>query len=139
MLDHPAIAGLVSHCGWNSILECVTAGLPMITRPLFAEQFYNERLVLDVLKIGVKEWKNLNEVGELVRRETIAKAVKLLMASGEEEAEAMRKKAKELAVGAMKAIHVGGSSHTNLMSLIDELKSLKTFKTHKVTEINVED
>ncbi|KAJ7943746.1 Glycosyltransferase [Quillaja saponaria] len=105
ILDHPAIGGLLNHSGWNSVLEGATAGLPMITWPLYAEHFYNERLVLDVLKIGVpvgvKEWKNLHEVGELVRRDAIAKAIKLLMGSGEE-AEVMRKKAKELGVGAKK-------------------------------------
>ena len=38
---------------WNSVLECVAAGLPMATWPHFAEQFMNERLVVDVLRVGV--------------------------------------------------------------------------------------
>ncbi|KAL8097143.1 hypothetical protein AgCh_030296 [Apium graveolens] len=53
ILDHEAIGGFVTHCGWNSTLEDIAAGLPMGTWPLFAEQFYNEKLITDVLQIGV--------------------------------------------------------------------------------------
>ncbi|XP_042957819.1 UDP-glucose flavonoid 3-O-glucosyltransferase 7-like [Carya illinoinensis] len=53
ILDHEAVGGFVTHCGWNSTLEGVTAGLPMVTWPLFSEQFVNEKLVTEVLKIGV--------------------------------------------------------------------------------------
>ncbi|KAL5556950.1 hypothetical protein UlMin_039186 [Ulmus minor] len=43
ILDHPATGGMVTHCGWNSILEGVVAGLPMITWPLFGEHFFNKK------------------------------------------------------------------------------------------------
>ncbi|KAJ1413619.1 UDP-glucuronosyl/UDP-glucosyltransferase [Sesbania bispinosa] len=68
ILDHPAIGGIVTHCGWNSILKSLNAGLPMITWPMFAKQFYNDRLLVDVLKIGVpvgvKENKFWTSMGE---------------------------------------------------------------------------
>lgn len=61
ILEHPAVGATVTHCGWNSILEAVTAGLPMVTWPLFADQFYNEKLLTDVVRIGVgvgvKQWR----------------------------------------------------------------------------------
>ncbi|CAJ2670886.1 unnamed protein product [Trifolium pratense] len=130
ILDHPATGGILTHCGWNSILESLNAGLPMITWPMFAEQFYNEKLLVDVLKIGVpvgskvnKFWWSLGEDG-LVRREEIAKAVVLLMGSEEESIE-IRSRAKKLGDVANKSIEEGGSSCNNLMQLIDELKSYK--------------
>lgn len=49
--DHEAVGGFVTRYRWNSLLEGVTAGVPMITWPLFAEQFYNEKLITDIIKI----------------------------------------------------------------------------------------
>ncbi|KAH7833225.1 hypothetical protein Vadar_004203 [Vaccinium darrowii] len=53
ILDHEAVGGFVTHCGWNSILEGISAGVPMVTWPVFAEQFYNEKLVTEILRIGI--------------------------------------------------------------------------------------
>ncbi|KAI5429286.1 hypothetical protein KIW84_034054 [Lathyrus oleraceus] len=133
ILDHPAIGGIVTHCGWNSILESLSVGLPMITWPMFAEQFYNEKLLVDVLKIGVPVGAKVNKfwlgtVEEIVvRREEIAKAVENLMGSGEESKE-MRMRAKKLGDAAKRSIEEGGDSYNNLLQLIDELKSLKKSK-----------
>ena len=131
ILEHRSVGGQVTHCGWNSFLEGVTAGLPMITWPIFAEQFYHEKLVTEVLKIGVavgkKEWTTLSrkKTKEVVKREDIEKAVKFLMGSGEEAAE-MRNRARELGNAARKAVESSGSSQSNFMALINDLKSLKS-------------
>ncbi|CAL5192398.1 unnamed protein product [Lathyrus oleraceus] len=129
ILGHPATGGIVTHCGWNSILESLSAGLPMIAWPMFAEQFYNEKLLVDVLKIGVSVGSKVNKFwstgeNEMVRREDIAKAVAVLMGSEEESVET-RKRARKLGDAANRSIEEGGSSYNNLMQLIDELKSLK--------------
>ncbi|XP_027353007.1 soyasapogenol B glucuronide galactosyltransferase-like [Abrus precatorius] len=136
ILDHPAIGGFVTHCGWNSILESVSAGLPMVTWPIFSDQFYNEKLVVDVLKIGVpvgsKEntfWTNIG-VDASVRREEIEKAVVLLMGKEEESVE-MRRRARKLGEVSRKTIEEGGSSYNNLKQLIDELNLLKISRALK--------
>ncbi|XP_058737116.1 soyasapogenol B glucuronide galactosyltransferase-like [Vicia villosa] len=133
ILGHPATGGIVTHCGWNSILESLSVGLPMITWPMFAEQFYNEKLLVDVLKIGVpvgaKENKSWNSVSveAVVKREEIVKAVKIFM-GGEQESKEMRIRAKNLGDAAKRSIEEHGDSYNNLIQLIDELKSLKKSK-----------
>ncbi|KAK7343357.1 hypothetical protein VNO77_12027 [Canavalia gladiata] len=138
ILEHPAIGGVVTHCGMNTVLETVDAALPMVTWPLFSEQFFNEKLLVDVLGIGVpvgsKKWSNWNEYeNEIVKREDIAKAIDLLMCGGEENAE-MRRKVKALSDAAKKAIQPGGSSYNSLKDLIEELKSLKLQKLNRKLE-----
>ncbi|KAG6432954.1 hypothetical protein SASPL_104550 [Salvia splendens] len=121
ILDHPAVGGFVTHCGWNSTLEGVCSGVPMATWPLFAEQFYNEKLVTEVLRIGVsvgnKKWRRAGHQG--VGGEAVAKAVRAVM-EGESAAE-MRRRAAEYREMARKAVGEGGSSYNDITDLIQQL------------------
>ncbi|KAF8377583.1 hypothetical protein HHK36_030965 [Tetracentron sinense] len=126
ILDHQAIGGFLTHCGWNSILEGVSAGVPLITWPLFAEQFFNEKLITQVLKIGVgvgnKFWSAwATEDVELVKREDIEKAVSMVMDDGDD-AKEMRKRAKQLGEMAKMAVEEGGSSYANITTLIEDIR-----------------
>ncbi|GAV69918.1 UDPGT domain-containing protein [Cephalotus follicularis] len=121
ILDHEATGGFVTHCGWNSTLEAVSAGVPMVTWPVSAEQFYNEKLVTQVLEngvaVGVQRWVRF--VGDFVESEKIEKAVKEVMVG--DKAEEVRSRAKALADMAKRAIDKGGSSYSSLQALIEEL------------------
>ncbi|KAA8528508.1 hypothetical protein F0562_035863 [Nyssa sinensis] len=126
ILEHYAIGGFMTHCGWNSILEGVTAGVPLIAWPLFAEQFYNEKLVTQVLKIGVGAgadvWNTSFEItSPVVGKDKIEKAVTYLMGCSKE-SEQIRRRAKELGVMAKRAVEEGGSSYHDLTALIEEIK-----------------
>jgi len=124
ILDHQAVGAFVTHCGWNSTLEAVSAGVPMVTWPVAAEQFYNEKLVTEVLEIGVpvgvKKWARF--VGDSVGSEALEKALNRIMAG--EEAEAMRNRAQKLAQMARTAVESNGSSSRYLTDLIQQLHSI---------------
>ncbi|CAL5030941.1 unnamed protein product [Urochloa decumbens] len=132
ILAHPAVGGFMTHCGWGSTLEAVAAGVPMATWPFFAEQFINERFVVDVLGIGVsvgvtKPTENVftaanaggggEAAAEVVGMEQVKKTLEALMDQGPE-GEERRKKAQELKLKAKGALEEGGSSYNNLESLI---------------------
>ncbi|GFP84593.1 scopoletin glucosyltransferase [Phtheirospermum japonicum] len=129
ILDHPSIGAFVTHCGWNSTLEGICAGVPMVTWPAFAEQFYNEKMVTEVLGTGVsvgnKKWEKVGSEGvprrasEGVLREAVKKAVRRIMVG--EVAKKMRIRAKCYKEMARKAVKEGGSSYSDLNALIDEL------------------
>ncbi|KAH7835329.1 hypothetical protein Vadar_025093 [Vaccinium darrowii] len=125
ILDHEAVGGFVTHCGWNSTLEGITAGVSMVTWPVFAEQFYNEKLVTEVLRIGISvgnlKWSRT--VNNEVKREELGKAMQRVMVG--EEAEQMRKWAMGFKEMAKKAVEEGGSSYTDLHDLIQELSSYR--------------
>uniref|UniRef100_A0A0D6R3J3 Glycosyltransferase n=1 Tax=Araucaria cunninghamii TaxID=56994 RepID=A0A0D6R3J3_ARACU len=109
VLSHKSTGGFLTHCGWNSTLESITAGVPMVAWPLHSDQFANSMLIARKLKVGVevKEWRNAEE-HELVSAEEVEKAVKLLMV--DEEGTQMRKRAQGLRSEAWKAVAEGGSS-----------------------------
>ncbi|CAH2064249.1 unnamed protein product [Thlaspi arvense] len=127
ILSHASIGGFLTHCGWNSTLEGITAGVPLLTWPLFAEQFYNEKLVVKILKAGLKIgvekpmiYGKEEEIGVMVSRESVRKAVDELMGDSEE-AQARRRRVRKFSDLANKALEVGGSSHSDITMLIQDI------------------
>ncbi|OIV90219.1 hypothetical protein TanjilG_01415 [Lupinus angustifolius] len=53
ILSHFSIACFISHCGWNSTMESVSNGIPILCWPYFADQFLNKSYICDVWKIGL--------------------------------------------------------------------------------------
>ncbi|GAB4839315.1 hypothetical protein Ancab_028842 [Ancistrocladus abbreviatus] len=129
ILEHQAVGGFLTHCGWNSILEGVCSGVPLITWPIFAEQFYNEKIVTQVLKFGVgvgnEVWKVwATQESPLIVREKIKRAINLVMDRGVQ-GEEMRTKAQKLSELAKKAVEEGGSSYNDVQTLIEEITMYK--------------
>ncbi|KAK8318605.1 hypothetical protein V6Z11_A13G182000 [Gossypium hirsutum] len=127
ILSHPAIGGFLTHCGWNSTIEGISAGVPLITWPLFADQFANEKLAVQILEIGVRvgveepmRWGEEEKIGVLVKKD-VKEAIEKLMDEGEE-GEERRKRAKRLGEMANKAVEIGGSSHLNITRLIQDIR-----------------
>ncbi|CAI0465040.1 unnamed protein product [Linum tenue] len=130
ILEHASIGGFVTHCGWNSIMEGVCAGVPMVTWPIFAEQFYNEKLVTQVMKFGVSVGNEVwsvwaTEELPLIRGERLRSAVEVVMGGGVEAAE-MRRKAVELGKEAKRAVGEGGTSSDELKGLLEEIRGCKS-------------
>ncbi|KAF5784117.1 putative UDP-glucuronosyl/UDP-glucosyltransferase, UDP-glycosyltransferase family [Helianthus annuus] len=128
ILQHPSVGGFLTHCGWNSMLEAMVFGVPVITWPFFADQYNNEKLV-ERLGIGVgvgADVCNLScyTASQIIGKRGIREAIELL--TGESVvAERIRQNSKELAIKAKKVVQEGGSSVNDITALIAELKHLK--------------
>ncbi|WJX79387.1 UDP-glycosyltransferase [Trifolium repens] len=127
ILSHPSIGGFLTHCGWNSTIEAICAGVPMVTWPLFADQFSNEILAVQILKVGVKigvenpmKWGEEEESSVLIKKEAIISGIERLMDESSESEERI-KKIRELANLAKKAVEKDGSSYTNVSLFIQDI------------------
>ncbi|XP_057804015.1 7-deoxyloganetin glucosyltransferase-like [Salvia miltiorrhiza] len=112
VLAHPTVGGFLTHCGWNSTIESVAEGLPMICWPFFAEQQTNCRYMCANWRIGV-------EMEGEVRREKVVDVVKQVMEG--EKGKEMRIRARELRDKVRGAAEHGGSSYRNLDLLVNEI------------------
>ncbi|XP_022143977.1 UDP-glycosyltransferase 73C5-like isoform X2 [Momordica charantia] len=132
ILSHPSVGGFLTHCGANGIQEGICAGVPLMSWPLFSDQFINEQLVLRVLKIGVSAGAKypVNEGeeekhGVQVKKEDVKAAIDKLMDEENEEPKDRRRRVKELAEKAKSAVVEGGSSHHNVSLLIKQILEYK--------------
>ncbi|XP_057950631.1 UDP-glycosyltransferase 88A1-like [Malania oleifera] len=115
VLSHESVGGFVTHCGWNSVLEAVCAGVPMVAWPLYAEQRFNRVVLVEEMKLAVP-MEERTEDGFVTAAE-VEKRVTELMDS--EVGNRVRERAvgmKEEAAGAMRD---GGSSHIALTKLVE--------------------
>ncbi|KAI5425745.1 hypothetical protein KIW84_031531, partial [Lathyrus oleraceus] len=127
ILSHPSVGGFLTHCGWNSTIEAICAGVPMITWPLFADQFFNESLVVEILRVGVKigvkspvKWGEEEETGVLVKKEDVERGIERLM-DERNESEERKKRIREFGEMAKRAVEKGGSSDSNVTLFIKDI------------------
>ncbi|KAF8732951.1 hypothetical protein HU200_015302 [Digitaria exilis] len=125
VLAHTAVGGFVSHCGWNSVLESLAAGRPMLAWPVMAEQAANAKHVADVLRAGVRVGVKAGGANAgpevVVDRVRVAGKVREVMDGGEA-GRRMRDRAEHVAEAARAAVGEGGTSRVALRRMVDELR-----------------
>ncbi|KAJ8768677.1 hypothetical protein K2173_023581 [Erythroxylum novogranatense] len=125
VLRHPSVGGFWSHCGWNSTLEAVFAGVPILAAPIFFDQVPTAKTVEEDWKIGWRLWREAKREA-LITREEIARLVQSFMDAESIEVKEMRNRAKELGSICQAAIAKGGSSDTSLDSFIENISHAQT-------------
>ncbi|KAJ4723079.1 Glycosyltransferase [Melia azedarach] len=80
VLNHLSLECFLTHCGWNSTLESLMAGVPVVCYPQFSDQLMNAKMVEELCRIGVRV--KVNEEG-IAKREEIKKCVEMVMGGGE--------------------------------------------------------
>ncbi|XP_010435193.1 PREDICTED: UDP-glycosyltransferase 75C1-like [Camelina sativa] len=116
VLAHRSVGCFVTHCGWNSTLESLGSGVPVVAFPQFADQCTTSKLVEDAWRIGVKV--KVEEDGH-VAGEEVRRCLERVMSEGEE-AEEMRECAAKWMKLAVDAAVEGGPSDLNLKGFVEE-------------------
>ncbi|KAI8554569.1 hypothetical protein RHMOL_Rhmol05G0108600 [Rhododendron molle] len=116
VLMHPSIGCFLSHCGWNSMLETIAAGVPVIAYPQWTDQPTNAKLIADVWRIGMRVIPNSDGV---VTTEEVERCIEEVM--GGANSEEFKKNAAGLKVAARDAVADGGSSDRNIRLFVDDI------------------
>ncbi|VFQ75624.1 unnamed protein product [Cuscuta campestris] len=118
ILSHDAVGGFLTHCGWNSILEGVVRGVPLIAWPMYAEQRMNAVMLIEDLKVAL-----MLKIGEdgVVGRDEIGDTIKALIQG--DEAKEVRERMRELKEAAHRVLGPDGSSANALARLASKLKA----------------
>ncbi|XP_021688608.2 flavonoid 3-O-glucosyltransferase [Hevea brasiliensis] len=109
ILQHEATGAFITHCGWNSVLESIVGGVPMICRAFFGDQRLNMRTIENVWGVGT----GIGD-GEITK-DGAMKALELVLSS--EEGQYMRQKLEDIRKLAFDAVQSHGSSTANFETL----------------------
>ncbi|KAJ0548014.1 putative UDP-glucuronosyl/UDP-glucosyltransferase, UDP-glycosyltransferase family [Helianthus annuus] len=112
VLNHPSVGGFLSHCGWGSTIESLSAGVPMICWPHRLDQVTNCRYICEEWGVGVEMQ------GSKVRRDEVTRLVQELMGEG---GRGIRNKAVEWKEKACVAAGPYGSSSLNVDEIVKEI------------------
>uniref|UniRef100_A0ACD5V792 Uncharacterized protein n=1 Tax=Avena sativa TaxID=4498 RepID=A0ACD5V792_AVESA len=119
VLGHRATRAMVTHCGWNSVMESVMHGVPMIAWPLYAEQRENAVMLHEETKIALRP--KVRGAQGLILGEDIAEVVNDMMNG--KEGEAARMNVVKLQEAARSGLAPSGISHETLMELVSKWKN----------------
>ncbi|KAK1266044.1 Crocetin glucosyltransferase 3 [Acorus gramineus] len=121
ILSHASVGAFLSHCGWNSVLESLSNGVPVIGWPMGADQYYNAKVMVEELGVCVELKRGLE--GEIDGGD-VARVVGVVMDSG-----GMKRRAVEVGVKMRAAMGSGeggerrGSSLEACEDFFDEVEA----------------
>ncbi|XP_076957385.1 UDP-glycosyltransferase 92A1-like [Bidens hawaiensis] len=88
ILCHRSTGAFLSHCGWNSVMESLSQGVPIIGWPIAAEQGYNAKMLVGVCVVLARG------VHSKITKEEVSKVINVVLDETEGGiGEDMRKKA----------------------------------------------
>ncbi|KAL9231715.1 hypothetical protein vseg_006906 [Gypsophila vaccaria] len=118
VLAHPAVACFVTHCGWNSSMEAITSGVPVIAFPQWGDQVTDAKFFCEVFGMGILLCRG--EHDKIIPRDEVERCLRDAT-SGPKSAE-MKKNALKWKAAANEAIADGGSSDLNFQSFVNEIR-----------------
>lgn len=123
VLAHSSLACFLTHCGWNSTMEALSIGTPIIAFPQWGDQVLDAKYLVDVFKVGIRLCRGEDE-DRIIPREEVEKCVR--EATTGAKAEEMKENALKWKKTAEDAVAEGGSSQQNLQAFIDGIVAMCT-------------
>ncbi|XP_062218419.1 gallate 1-beta-glucosyltransferase 84A23-like [Phragmites australis] len=112
VLEHRSTACFLTHCGWNSTLETIASGVPVVAFPHWGDQCTDAKFLVEELRMGVR-------LRAPLRREAVLEAVDAAVAGPD--ADAMLANARAWSAASQAAVAPGGSSDAHVQAFVDEV------------------
>lgn len=123
ILCHKSTGAFLSHCGWNSTLESLSQGVPLIGWPLAAEQVYNSKMIEEEMGVGAELTRGLESC---IKKNDVKRVIEIVMENAE-----IRKKASEIGELIREgAREKNGKKGSSLQAMDDFVSTLLTFQQH---------
>ncbi|CAM6098823.1 unnamed protein product [Calypogeia fissa] len=133
ILAHSSTGGFFTHCGWNSSLESIIFGVPMIGWPQGAEQHLNCKYMVGELKVAAQIQTGKKK--EIVKRDEVERAVRLLMEDSQ--GATIRRRAEELQRTATAAMAEGGSQSKIFREFLDDIRSPQVCLSSEMKKLDI--
>lgn len=124
VLSHASVGGFLTNCGWNSTLEGVAAGVPILAWPELLDQFMNCSLVCTEWNVGIElERDEANHA----TREDVERGIRQLMEGGSPQARELRGRATSFRNGIVRAVQCNhGSYQANWKAFVDDIHKVSS-------------
>ncbi|XP_006367584.2 UDP-glycosyltransferase 92A1-like [Solanum tuberosum] len=120
ILSHSSTGAFLTHCGWNSVLESLSQGVPIISWPLAGEQAFNSKLLMEEMGVCVEltKWYSSD-----VDKEDVKKVVETVLGESGKGKE-MKEKANKIGMCIRDAVKEGDFKGSSAKSLDDFISTL---------------
>ncbi|CAA7047984.1 unnamed protein product [Microthlaspi erraticum] len=129
VLCHVAVGGFWTHCGFNSTLEGLYSGTPMLVFPFVWDQILNAKMIVEEWKVGVrlegKKTKTKTKTELLIKKDEVKELVKKFMDGESQEGKEMRRRASDLSEICRRANDENGSSNVNTDAFLNDIAKIE--------------
>ncbi|KVH93315.1 gallate 1-beta-glucosyltransferase-like [Cynara cardunculus var. scolymus] len=122
VLSHPAVSCFVTHCGWNSTMEALSSGVPVVAFPQWGDQVTDAKYLVDEWKVGIRMCRGEAE-NRVIGREEIGQCLK--EATNGVKAAEMKRNALKWKKAAEAAVEEGGTSDRNIQEFVDDIMKIR--------------
>ncbi|GLJ07794.1 hypothetical protein SUGI_0074180 [Cryptomeria japonica] len=123
ILSHVSGGAFISHCGWNSALESISLGVPILAWPMFGDQHFNSKLFAE-LGVGIQFCQHIDGIP---KEERVKEVVTMALVG--QKKEEMRERAEKVREMATNAIRGEGSSVADLRGFVSDMHKLNSRPT----------
>ncbi|XP_016452897.1 UDP-glycosyltransferase 92A1-like isoform X2 [Nicotiana tabacum] len=119
ILCHGSTGAFLTHCGWNSVLESLSEGVPIISWPLAGEQAFNSKMLMEEMGVCIELTKGVESV---IEKDDVKKVIDVVLSTSGKGKE-MKERANEIGISIREAVKEEGKFKGSSVKAMDDFIS----------------